>query len=78
MHSMNGAAYFTKAVSYERKMFMKLTTGRNKTGRQRSSGAMLQNFFVRNLWISVISWSVCPWQAFPAKSNVCGEARSLP
>jgi hypothetical protein len=45
MHAMNGAAYFTKAVSYERKMFMQLTTGRYKTGRQRSSGANVINLF---------------------------------
>ncbi len=25
-----------------------------------------------------ISWSVCHWQAFPAKSNVCGKARTYP
>jgi hypothetical protein len=25
----------------------------------------------KKLRILVISWSVCPWQAFPAKSNIC-------
>ncbi len=31
-----------------------------------SRGQCYKTFFVRNLWIFVISWSVCPWQAFPA------------
>jgi hypothetical protein len=31
-----------------------------------------------NLWMIVTSWSVCPWQAFPAKSNVCKKGRCLP
>jgi hypothetical protein len=26
---------------------------------------------VRNLRLFVISWSICPWQAFPTLSNVC-------
>ncbi len=34
-------------------------------------GQCHKNFFVRNLRIFVISQSVCPWQAFPAQSNVC-------
>jgi hypothetical protein len=29
-------------------------------------GSILWNFFGRNLWIFIISYSVCPWQAFPA------------
>ena len=29
-------------------------------------GPMLQNFFLCNLQIFIISWSACPWQAFPA------------
>ncbi len=29
-------------------------------------------YFVHNLLIFVIDWRVCPLQAFPAYSNVCG------
>ncbi len=29
-------------------------------------------FYFRNLRMFAISWSVCPWQAFPAQSNICG------
>jgi hypothetical protein len=29
-------------------------------------------YYGRNLRISEMSQSVCPWQAFPAKSSVCG------
>jgi hypothetical protein len=32
-------------------------------------GPNVIKLFVRKLWISVISWSVCPWQAFPVQSN---------
>jgi hypothetical protein len=35
-------------------------------------GQCYKAFFFRNLRIFIISWSVCPCQAFPAKSNVCG------
>ncbi len=28
-------------------------------------------FYGRNLRMLVISYSVCPWQAFPAYTNVC-------
>ncbi len=35
-------------------------------------------FYGRKLPLSIISWSVCPWQGFPAWSNVLGKARSLP
>ncbi len=34
-----------------------------------------KTFFVRNLKIFVISQSVCPWQAFPAQSIVCGQGQ---
>jgi hypothetical protein len=34
-------------------------------------GQSYKTFYGCNLRIFVISWSVCPWQAFPAKSNVC-------
>jgi hypothetical protein len=30
-----------------------------------------KTFYGRNLRIFVISYSVCPWQTFPAQSNVC-------
>ncbi len=29
-------------------------------------------FYGRNLQMDQISWSVCPFQAFPALSNICG------
>jgi hypothetical protein len=29
------------------------------------------NFYARNLLIFVKSYSICPWNAFPAESNVC-------
>ncbi len=31
-----------------------------------------KTFYGCNLQIFVISYSVCPWQVFPAQSNVCG------
>jgi hypothetical protein len=30
-----------------------------------------KTFYVRNLRVNVISVSDCPWQAYPALSNVC-------
>jgi hypothetical protein len=35
-------------------------------------GLDYKTFYDPNLRIFVISWSVCPWQASPALSNVCG------
>jgi hypothetical protein len=36
-------------------------------------------FYGRNLWIFVITKSVCPWQAFPAKSLMfAGRAGASP
>jgi hypothetical protein len=32
-----------------------------------------KTFYGRILRIFEISWSVCPWQAFPVKSNVWGK-----
>ncbi len=40
--------------------------------RNPSVGISYKTFYGRNLQIFVISWSACPWQAFPAWSNVCG------
>ncbi len=37
-----------------------------------TKGQCYKAFYGRNLQIFVISWSVCPWQAFPALPNVCG------
>jgi hypothetical protein len=31
-----------------------------------------RHHFRHNLWMSLISLSVFPWQAFPVSSNVCG------
>jgi hypothetical protein len=36
---------------------------------------VIKLFYCRNSQIFIISWSVCPWQAFPAWSNVCGKGR---
>jgi hypothetical protein len=36
-------------------------------------GAMLKNIFVRNLLFFILSYRVCPWQAFTALPNVCGK-----
>jgi hypothetical protein len=30
-----------------------------------------KTFCGRKLWLFIINKSVCPWQAFPAQSNVC-------
>jgi hypothetical protein len=38
-------------------------------------GQCYKTFYGRNLSISVTSYSVCPWQAFPAKSNVCEQGQ---
>ncbi len=38
-------------------------------------GQCYKAFFVRDLRIFVISQSVCPWQAFPAQSIVCGQGQ---
>ncbi len=35
-------------------------------------GQCYKTFYGRTLCIFIISQSVCPWQAFPAKSIVCG------
>ncbi len=35
-----------------------------------SRASCYKSHYVRNLRIFVVSQSVCPWQAFPAKSNV--------
>ncbi len=37
-----------------------------------SWGLSYKTFYCRNLLIFVISQSVCPWQVFPAQSNVFG------
>ncbi len=34
-------------------------------------------FYGCNLQMFVISQSVCPWQAFPAQFNVCGQGQGL-
>jgi hypothetical protein len=37
-----------------------------------SRGLYYKTYYGRHLRIFVINQSVCPWQAFPAKSNVYG------
>jgi hypothetical protein len=34
-------------------------------------------FYSHNLWILVVSWSVCPCLSFPTLSNVCEHWQSL-
>jgi hypothetical protein len=38
-------------------------------------GQCYKMFHVRNLRIFIISYGVCPWQAFPALSNVCRQGQ---
>jgi hypothetical protein len=54
----NAIAYFVRAESDAFKMFMQWALT--------SQGPYLQHFFLFNLPMSSISYSVCPWQAFPA------------
>jgi hypothetical protein len=39
---------------------------------QQTQGLKYQTFYGCNLQIFVMSHSVCPWQAVPVQSNVCG------
>ncbi len=55
-------------VNYRRKKFCNIDT----------RGQCYKTFYVRNLRIFVISQSVCPWQAVPVQSIVCGQGMSLP
>ncbi len=42
-------------------------------------GLYHKTYYGRHLRISIISLSVCPWQAFPARSSVfLGKARAYP
>ncbi len=38
-------------------------------------GQSYETFYGHNLWIFVIILRVCPCEAFPAKSNVCGKGQ---
>ncbi len=38
-------------------------------------GQSYETFNVRNLQMFVLSWSVCPWQDFPAYFMVCGQGQ---
>ncbi len=38
-------------------------------------GQCYKTIFLRNLQIFVISWSGCPWQAFPAQFIVSGQGQ---
>jgi len=51
-NTTNSTAYFGRAISYTHKMFMKLTTGANRK--------CYLTFYSCNLWMFVISYSVCP------------------
>jgi len=37
-----------------------------------------KTYYGLNLRSSIISLSVCPWQAFPAWTRVCKEGQSIP
>jgi hypothetical protein len=56
-------AYYEHSPLTAIKSFITLTTGLN----------VIKLITVRNLQIFVISYTVCPWQAFPAQSNVLGK-----
>ncbi len=45
---------------------------------QRSCANAIKLFYGPKLHLFIISWRVGPWKAFPARSNVCAKARSLP
>jgi hypothetical protein len=55
-------------INYESKRFIAFDPDKLKY----CPGPIVIKNVVRNLQIFVISLSVCPWQAFPALSNVCG------
>ncbi len=59
-------------------LLRKFLNCRQKSYNFGTQGQCYKTFFARNLYIFVISQSVCPWQAFPAQSNVCRQGRSLP
>ena len=40
-----------------------------------NTGANLLKLLNRNLLIPIINWSICPWQAFPAKIMCMRKAR---
>jgi hypothetical protein len=52
-------------VNYGRKKFYNIETW----------GECYKTFYSRNLRIFVISQCVCPWQAFPVWSLVCGQGQ---
>ncbi len=56
----NTLAFFASASVTKKKRFIALTPGPN-----------FIQLFGHNLQMFVISWSVCPRQAFPARSNLC-------
>jgi hypothetical protein len=64
----NTLAYFSEATVKKNKKFIAMDTW----------GLYHKTFYGRNLQIFRICWSVFPWQAFPAYSNVCGQGWSLP
>ncbi len=64
---INTQAYYEKSVTYARKKVYNI-------------GPRIQcykTFYGRYLRMFIISQSVCPWQAFPAKSSVQGETLQL-
>ncbi len=58
--------YFAMAVSYTRKMLVKLTTGDSDQS------------FICSLQMGQITKSVCPCQAFKSSQIFASKARSLP
>ncbi len=43
----------------------------------RPAANVIKPFYDRELPIFIISWSVCPWRAFPAQSSVKGQTLQL-
>jgi hypothetical protein len=66
-----------KFVKYDRKKFYNIDTGSvwmkgdigegtSFAGPDTRLGRCYKTFYVRNLLMVVVRWSVCPWQASPA------------
>ncbi len=65
----------TAEVKFEERL-AELAEERQKKQEQREAKEArcqcYKTFYGRKLRLFVLSYSVCPWQAFPAKPNVCG------
>jgi hypothetical protein len=68
LQSLDGKAYQGKTLAYSN--IFKLQP--EKFNKNVTRAQCYKTFYVRALRIFVLSYSVCPWEAFPALSNVCG------